>query len=326
MLDDLGEARPTPTTRICACTCCGTGSSSRTGEPGRRLRGALQRRLEPPARSPSTRSSALRPRRGQPCTSPSIDKFPRMTDYVAPKGVRIADADRVRLGAHLAEGTTVMHEGFVNFNAGTLGTSMVEGRISAGVVVGDGSDIGGGASTMGTLSGGGNAGSHRRALPDRRRGRRRDRARRRVYRRGGAVRHGRDPGHDARRPDRQGARALQRDNILFRRNSQTGAVEAMQRTGSVGGPEHRAARQRLRGAGRGALALGERRDEREAQKPSPPGPRTTRGGHDAALEQAAASASSRSPASATGRTSRHRRRGGSRRPRSAGSRASRLAR
>ncbi|MGW0880680.1 2,3,4,5-tetrahydropyridine-2,6-dicarboxylate N-succinyltransferase [Streptomyces sp. NPDC002671] len=86
----------------------------------------------------------------------SIDKFPRMTDYVAPKGVRIADADRVRLGAHLAAGTTVMHEGFVNFNAGTLGTSMVEGRISAGVVVGNGSDIGGGASTMGTLSGGGN--------------------------------------------------------------------------------------------------------------------------------------------------------------------------
>ncbi|MEU3773875.1 2,3,4,5-tetrahydropyridine-2,6-dicarboxylate N-succinyltransferase [Streptomyces sp. NPDC046876] len=85
----------------------------------------------------------------------SIDKFPRMTDYVAPKGVRVADADRVRLGAHLAEGTTVMHEGFVNFNAGTLGTSMVEGRISAGVVIGDGSDIGGGASTMGTLSGGG---------------------------------------------------------------------------------------------------------------------------------------------------------------------------
>ncbi|MEV6116835.1 2,3,4,5-tetrahydropyridine-2,6-dicarboxylate N-succinyltransferase [Streptomyces sp. NPDC052109] len=86
----------------------------------------------------------------------SIDKFPRMTDYVVPKGVRIGDADRVRLGAHLSEGTTVMHEGFVNFNAGTLGTSMVEGRISAGVVVGNGSDIGGGASTMGTLSGGGN--------------------------------------------------------------------------------------------------------------------------------------------------------------------------
>ena len=84
-----------------------------------------------------------------------VDKFPRMVDYVVPSGVRIADADRVRLGAHLAAGTTVMHEGFVNFNAGTLGASMVEGRISAGVVVGDGSDIGGGASIMGTLSGGG---------------------------------------------------------------------------------------------------------------------------------------------------------------------------
>ena len=84
-----------------------------------------------------------------------VDKFPRMTDYVVPTGVRIGDADRVRLGAHLAEGTTVMHEGFVNFNAGTLGASMVEGRISAGVVVADGSDVGGGASIMGTLSGGG---------------------------------------------------------------------------------------------------------------------------------------------------------------------------
>lgn len=85
----------------------------------------------------------------------SVDKFPRMVDYVIPTGVRIADADRVRLGAHLASGTTIMHEGFVNFNAGTLGTSMVEGRISAGVVVGDGTDVGGGASIMGTLSGGG---------------------------------------------------------------------------------------------------------------------------------------------------------------------------
>ena len=84
-----------------------------------------------------------------------VDKFPRMVDYVVPSGVRIADADRVRLGAHLASGTTVMHEGFVNFNAGTLGTSMVEGRISSGVVVGDGTDVGGGASIMGTLSGGG---------------------------------------------------------------------------------------------------------------------------------------------------------------------------
>jgi 2,3,4,5-tetrahydropyridine-2-carboxylate N-succinyltransferase len=85
----------------------------------------------------------------------SVDKFPRMTDYVVPGGVRIGDASRVRLGAHLAEGTTVMHEGFVNFNAGTLGTAMVEGRITQGVVIGEGSDLGGGASIMGTLSGGG---------------------------------------------------------------------------------------------------------------------------------------------------------------------------
>jgi 2,3,4,5-tetrahydropyridine-2,6-dicarboxylate N-succinyltransferase len=92
---------------------------------------------------------------GHHVTVYGVDKFPRMVDYVVPSGVRIADADRVRLGAHLAPGTTVMHEGFVNFNAGTLGVSMVEGRISAGVVVGDGSDIGGGASIMGTLSGGG---------------------------------------------------------------------------------------------------------------------------------------------------------------------------
>ena len=92
---------------------------------------------------------------GRVLTVHGLDKFPRMTDYVVPSGVRIADADRVRLGAHLSPGTTVMHEGFCNFNAGTLGASMVEGRISAGVVVGDGSDIGGGASIMGTLSGGG---------------------------------------------------------------------------------------------------------------------------------------------------------------------------
>jgi 2,3,4,5-tetrahydropyridine-2-carboxylate N-succinyltransferase len=92
---------------------------------------------------------------GRVLTVHGVDKFPRMADYVMPSGVRIADASRVRLGAHLAPGTTVMHEGFVNFNAGTLGTSMVEGRITAGVVVGDGSDIGGGSSIMGTLSGGG---------------------------------------------------------------------------------------------------------------------------------------------------------------------------
>ncbi len=100
-------------------------------------------------------ATRLRLRRRGAVAVYGIDKFPRMVDYVVPAGVRIGDADRVRLGAHLAAGTTVMHEGFVNFNAGTLGTSMVEGRISQGVVVGDGSDVGGGASTMGTLSGGG---------------------------------------------------------------------------------------------------------------------------------------------------------------------------
>jgi 2,3,4,5-tetrahydropyridine-2-carboxylate N-succinyltransferase len=173
---------------------------------------------------------------GEPFQVFSVDKFPRMTDYVVPSGVRIADADRVRLGAHLAEGTTVMHEGFVNFNAGTLGHSMVEGRISAGIVVGDGSDIGGGASIQGTLSGGGKtvlsigercllganagigislgddcvveAGLYLTAgtlvkLPD-----------------GGVVK----------------ARELSgADNLLYRRHSQTGAVEAVPRTGSWGG-------------------------------------------------------------------------------------------
>jgi len=99
----------------------------------------------------------IRLRSRGPVTVYGVDKFPRMVDYVLPSGVRIADADRVRLGAHLAAGTTVMHEGFVNYNAGTLGASMVEGRISAGVVVGDGTDVGGGASIMGTLSGGGKA-------------------------------------------------------------------------------------------------------------------------------------------------------------------------
>jgi len=97
----------------------------------------------------------LRAATGVPVTVFGVDKFPRMTDYVVPSGVRIANADRIRLGAHLASGTTVMHEGFVNYNAGTLGVSMIEGRVSSGVVVGDGSDVGGGASIMGTLSGGG---------------------------------------------------------------------------------------------------------------------------------------------------------------------------
>lgn len=166
----------------------------------------------------------------------SVDKFPRMIDYVIPSGVRIADGGRVRLGAHLAEGTTVMHEGFCNFNAGTLGTSMVEGRISAGVVVGHGSDVGGGASIMGTLSGGGtqtvslgegcllgaNSGlgislgdnciveaglyitaGTRVKLPD-----------------GSVVK----------------ARELSREsNLLFRRNSQTGAVEAVANGAEWGG-------------------------------------------------------------------------------------------
>lgn len=107
---------------------------------------------------PADRVDAVRAaarRQGHRLRVESVDRFPRMTDYLMPSGVRIADASRVRLGAHLAEGTTVMHEGFVNYNAGTLGSSMVEGRISAGVVVGDGSDVGGGASIMGTLSGGG---------------------------------------------------------------------------------------------------------------------------------------------------------------------------
>jgi 2,3,4,5-tetrahydropyridine-2,6-dicarboxylate N-succinyltransferase len=107
----------------------------------------------PPERVDELRADERR--QGRPLTVYGLDKFPRMVDYVTPPGVRIADADRVRLGAHLANGTTVMHEGFVNYNAGTLGTSMVEGRISAGVVVGEGSDVGGGASIMGTLSGGG---------------------------------------------------------------------------------------------------------------------------------------------------------------------------
>lgn len=165
-----------------------------------------------------------------------VDKFPRMVDYVIPSGVRIADADRVRLGAYLSSGTTVMHEGFINFNAGTLGASMVEGRISAGVVVGDGTDVGGGASIMGTLSGGGKevisigekcllgansglgislgdncvieAGTYVTAaakltLPD-----------------GEVVKAGTLSGAS---------------NLLFRRNSLTGGLEAVMRTGTWGG-------------------------------------------------------------------------------------------
>jgi 2,3,4,5-tetrahydropyridine-2-carboxylate N-succinyltransferase len=165
-----------------------------------------------------------------------VDKFPRMTDYVVPPGVRIADADRVRLGAHLAPGTVVMHEGFVNFNAGTLGTSMIEGRVSSGVVVGDGSDIGGGSSIMGTLSGGGtevisvgencligaNAGIGI-SLGD-----------------GCIVEAGCyvTAGTKVSLPDNRVVKARElsgSDGLLFRRNSLTGAVEALARAGDWGG-------------------------------------------------------------------------------------------
>lgn len=168
-----------------------------------------------------------------PVTVYSIDKFPRMVDYVVPSGVRIGDADRVRLGAHLAAGTTVMHEGFVNFNAGTLGTSMVEGRISAGVVVGDGSDIGGGASTMGTLSGGGTTviSIGERSLLG--------------ANSGLGIPLGDDcvleaglyltAGTKVTAPDGTVVKAAElsgRNNLLFRRNSRTGAVEVVPRAGT----------------------------------------------------------------------------------------------
>lgn len=167
-----------------------------------------------------------------PVTVHGVDKFPRMVDYIVPPGVRIADADRVRLGAHLAEGTTVMHEGFVNYNAGTLGASMVEGRISAGVVLGEGADLGGGASTMGTLSGGGkqvisvgarcligaNAGIGISLGDDC------------VVEAGLYV----TAGTKVSLPDGSttSARTLSgQDGLLFRRNSLTGAVEVLARTG-----------------------------------------------------------------------------------------------
>ncbi len=156
---DLDAAPETvPRTPTCACTCSRTGWSSRTRSTSTASSASWSTSCGPaPARAPvdGFERTRLRLRADGPVTVHGVDKFPRMVDYVLPTGVRIADADRVRLGAHLAAGTTVMHEGFVNYNAGTLGTSMVEGRISAGVVVDDGSDIGGGASIMGTLSGGG---------------------------------------------------------------------------------------------------------------------------------------------------------------------------
>ncbi|PRX92294.1 2,3,4,5-tetrahydropyridine-2,6-dicarboxylate N-succinyltransferase [Allonocardiopsis opalescens] len=170
---------------------------------------------------------------GRPLAVTSVDKFPRMSDYVVPAGVRIADADRVRLGAHLAPGTTVMHEGFVNYNAGTLGASMVEGRISAGVVVGDGSDVGGGASIMGTLSGGGtrvisvgercllgaNSGIGISLGDD-------CVVEAGLYLTAGTV---------VALPDGTTAKARElsgRDGLLFRRDSRTGAVQALPRAGT----------------------------------------------------------------------------------------------
>ncbi len=175
-------------------------------------------------------------RKGQHLTVYGLDRFPRMVDYVIPSGVRIADADRVRLGAYLAPGTVVMHEGFVNFNAGTLGTSMVEGRISAGVVVGDGSDIGGGASIMGTLSGGGtelitigngcligaNAGVGLSLGDDC------------VVEAGLYV----TAGSKVTLPDGDVVKARELSGtpgLLFRRNSLSGAIEAVPRTGTWGG-------------------------------------------------------------------------------------------
>ena len=170
-----------------------------------------------------------------------LDKFPRLLDYVVPPGVRIADASRVRLGAYLSPGTTVMHEGFVNFNAGTLGASMVEGRISQGVLVGDGSDIGGGSSIMGTLSGGG---THRvsigkRSLLGANAGIGISLGDDCVVEAGLYVTAGSKvvladapAAADGTRPTAKGAELSGRDGILFRRNSVTGAIEALARTGA----------------------------------------------------------------------------------------------
>ena len=175
-------------------------------------------------------------RRGEHLVVNGVDKFPRMTDYVVPSGVRIADASRVRLGAHLASGTTVMHEGFCNFNAGTLGTSMVEGRISAGVVVGDGSDVGGGASIMGTLSGGGKevVSVGQRCLLGANSGLGISLGDDCVIEAGLYV----TAGTQVKLPDGSVVKAREvsgANGLLFRRNSQSGAVEVVQRTGTWGG-------------------------------------------------------------------------------------------
>jgi 2,3,4,5-tetrahydropyridine-2-carboxylate N-succinyltransferase len=166
----------------------------------------------------------------------AVDKFPRMVDYVIPSGVRIADADRVRLGAHLASGTTVMHEGFVNFNAGTLGTSMVEGRISAGVVVGDGTDVGGGASIMGTLSGGGKEiiSIGEKCLLGANSGLGISLGNNCVIESGTYI----TAAAKVRLPDGDIVKASSlsgANNLLFRRNSLDGSLEVVMRTGSWGG-------------------------------------------------------------------------------------------
>ena len=173
---------------------------------------------------------------GQHLVVHGVDKFPRMTDYVVPSGVRIADASRVRLGAHLASGTTVMHEGFCNFNAGTLGASMVEGRISAGVVVGDGSDIGGGASIMGTLSGGGKemVTVGKKCLLGANSGLGISLGDECIIEAGLYI----TAGTQVKLPDGSIVKARElsgASGLLFRRNSQSGAVEAVQRTGNWGG-------------------------------------------------------------------------------------------
>ena len=175
-------------------------------------------------------------RQGQHLVVHGVDKFPRMTDYVVPSGVRIADASRVRLGAHLASGTTVMHEGFCNFNAGTLGASMVEGRISAGVVVGDGSDIGGGASIMGTLSGGGKemVTVGKKCLLGANSGLGISLGDECIIEAGLYI----TAGTQVKLPDGSIVKARElsgASGLLFRRNSQSGAVEAVQRTGNWGG-------------------------------------------------------------------------------------------
>jgi len=165
-----------------------------------------------------------------------VDKFPRMVDYVVPSGVRIADADRVRLGAYLSSGTTVMHEGFINFNAGTLGTSMVEGRISAGVVVGDGTDVGGGASIMGTLSGGGKEviSIGEKCLLGANSGLGISLGDNCVIEAGTYI----TAAAKVKLPDGEVVKAgtlSGASNLLFRRNSLTGGLEAVMRTGTWGG-------------------------------------------------------------------------------------------